>query len=172
LQRSPSGVVTSFRLMSQHTSRGPMCEAAKPSREMRTRLDGPLVSWNWRVDQRSRIVQASLLGGYSATECVGSSNCDAMTLMTQPVPYELLRISSGSLRCHVLHLHFHALLSTGVGNGSRPTEASEKTGLRALRLELLQIRARSFPGNAQCQFEVQNPKQRSVAHRFNPLMVV
>jgi hypothetical protein len=34
-----------------------------------------------------------------------------------------LRISSGSLRCH---LHFHVLVLTSVGDGSKLTEASEK----------------------------------------------
>jgi hypothetical protein len=42
VQCGPSNEVTSFRLMSQHTLRSVMYEVAKYSREMRTRLNGPI----------------------------------------------------------------------------------------------------------------------------------
>jgi hypothetical protein len=58
---------------------------------------------------------------------------------------------------------FHALVSTSVGDGSKLTEASKKMDCGPYVFELLQIRACSFPADAKCQFDVHNPKQRSVA---------
>jgi len=125
VQCGPSNEVTSFRLMSQHTLRGLMYEAAKYSREMRTCLNGPISPL---IDQRARIVWASFAQG--SPPSVGSNDSDATTLITQSVPHELL-ISSG---CHVLHLPFSRSGVNQCGDGSKLTEASKKKGLWALCL--------------------------------------
>jgi hypothetical protein len=69
----------------------------------------------------------------------------------------------------VLHLPFSRSGVNQCGDGSKLTEASKKDGLWALCLSCCRYElVSSFPADAKCQFDVHNPKQRSVAYRFSP----
>ena len=68
----------------------------------------------------------------------------------------------------MLHLRFSRSDVNRCGDGSKLTEASENNlDCGPYVFELLQIRACSFSADAKCQFDVQNPKRRSVAYQFS-----
>jgi hypothetical protein len=148
VQCGPSNEVTSFRPMSQHTLQSLIYEAAKYSREMRTCLYGPI----------------------SPLLTKGPESFGPVLFRDHP------RASDNLSRMNFL-LALDAMCSiclfsrSGVnqcGDGSKLTEASKKMDCGPYVFELLQIRACSFPADAKCQFDVHNPKQRSVAYRFSP----